>query len=57
MTDPAANDVSGKTVRQLGLTTGSQVVSEPWPRFLSGTLDDLLESCPQIGISPACGGR
>jgi len=56
--EPRADDVSGEHFRQFGLSARSEVVPQSRPRGHARSLDDLLESSPQVDSLPianSCG--
>lgn len=54
--EPRADDVSGERFRQFGLPARSEVVPQSRPRGHARSLDDLLESSPQVDSLPIANG-
>jgi len=48
VSEPFCDDVSRVSLDPVGLAGGAEILQKPWPRFVSGLLDDPLEVGPQV---------
>jgi len=50
---PVADDVSRKALFQFSLSSGSQVVPQPWPFLYTGIVNRMKKYVSEGGIRPA----